>query len=61
MQFSGQEIWRVSYNSPVTALFALEDWQLRKIPIYSVGFDLLEGSLALALHANTIELKANVR
>ena len=58
-------MWRVSYNSPVLAVFSLEDWQLRKVPVYSVeleSIDLLKGSSAMALHANTdIEPEVNVR
>ena len=53
---TGDELWRVSYDSPVVAVFAIEGWQLRKIPLYTVAvesIDLLRKSSALALCANT--------
>ena len=59
-------MWRGSYNSPVMAVFALEEGQLRKLPIYSVAIDsidLLKGAAALSLYSETNEktVETNVR
>ena len=54
-------MWRVSYNSPVMAVFVLEGWEMRKIPLYTVAMesiDLLKETSALAIRANTVGIKA---
>jgi serine/threonine-protein kinase/endoribonuclease IRE1 len=63
---TGHEVWRGSYNSPVMAVFALEEGQLRKVPFYSVAVDGIDsiGLAALSMYAKTDELKTaetNVR
>ena len=58
---SGLEVWRMSYNSPVMAVFVLESWKLRKVPLYTVAVEsinLLKESSALAIRANAIGIKA---
>ena len=64
--FLGHEVWRGSYNSPVMAVFALEEGQLRKVPFHSVAVDGIDsiGLAALSMYAKTDELKTaetNVR
>jgi hypothetical protein len=57
----GLEMWRMSYNSPVVAVFMLEGWKLRKVPLYTVAvdsIDQLKESSALAIRTHAIGIKA---
>ena len=54
-------MWRMSYNSPVVAVFMLEGWKLRKVPLYTVAvdsIDQLKESSALAIRTHAIGIKA---
>lgn len=54
-------MWRGSYSSPVMSVFALEEGQLRKIPVFSVAIESIHllkvFATSLSLDAKTFELK----